>query len=149
MTDRTQDFTEFVQFSDGLFPAGRAVGTYETDWLPMADAQQATAILRVGAMGAGATVDFYLEQAITLVGSGAKAIVGKEVTQLVQGVDADNDQRVIELNTDEMDATNRFDCVRAVLVIAGAAVYTDVILFRHTLNYKPPVTAGVIDEIVR
>lgn len=148
MADISQEFTEFVQFSDGIFPANKAVGTYYTDWLRMNDAQRLEGITRVGAMAAGATVDFHLEQATAIVGSGAKAIAGKAITQIVQGVDADNDQRVIELISSELDVTNQYDCVRGVLTIAVDAVYVDVLMLRHVLNYKPPVTAGVIDEIV-
>lgn len=148
MADISQEFTEFVQFADGIFPANKAAGTYYTAWLRMNDAQRLEAIIRVGVMTATSTVDFHLEQATAIVGSGAKAIAGKAITQIVQGVDADNDQRVIELISSELDVTNQFDCVRGVLTVTTAAAYVDILMLRHVLNYKPPVTAGVIDEIV-
>jgi len=152
MADYTRRFTEEHRIDD-IDPDGYANTTVATSWISMRDYHRAVAMVRVGDMGAGATVDMELQQATDSSGSNGKTLVSgngqtKEITQLTQaGGDANASPSVIELQTEEMDVANEFDYVRAVVTIVGTGVYLYANLLR-TISRFPPVDASNLQEVI-
>ena len=137
----THKFTEVHELT-GYAVDNVAVGVYTTLlYRSMANHQRGVAIIIVGDMGAGSTVDFALMQATDNVGTGAKAIAGKAITQLTQAGGDGNDCCIIELRTEELDVDNGFAFVGGILTVAGAASDIAVIGLSGASNYTPvPVT---------
>ena len=74
-------------------PDAYAAAAYNTVWISMADWGAVQAIVMAGTLGASATLDAKLEQAQDAVGTGAKDITGKAITQLTKAA-ADDDNLV-------------------------------------------------------
>jgi hypothetical protein len=145
MTSFTERFTEVNEFSDDLFPANRAAATYNTGWHRMNVFHRAVCIIRVGAMTQGALFDVLLQEAQDALGTNAAFIGGKQITQLTQAGGDGNDTLVIELRSEEM--TPGYDHVRAVVVIANAAVQCDVLFLRFVPSYAA-VNVAPLTEVV-
>ena len=119
-----------IAFADAAIPsvingAWVNVSLYHRLWL----------VINVGDLQAGGTFDATVQQATTTAGAGAKAItssktlVAKAITQLTQA-GGDSDSIVcIELQTEEMDVTNLFDCVRFVITVGVANAEYSAILY--------------------
>jgi hypothetical protein len=137
----TNRFTEVHELT-GFAVDNVAVGTYTTlNYRSMATHQRGVAIIIVGEMGVGSTVDFALVQATDVTGTGVKAIAGKAITQLSQAAGDGNDACIIEVRTEELDVDNGFAFISAVLTVAGAASDIAVIGLSGGSNYVPvPVT---------
>ena len=144
----TMNFTEICEPVGHLSANARAVGTYNTTWMSMANHQRATFLISVGDMGQGATLDFAVQQATAAAGTGAKALTpAKAITQLTAAGGDGDDLIAVELRTEELDVDGGFDYIRGVLTIAGDACDVAVIPFRHVANY-PPVATTAWEEIV-
>jgi hypothetical protein len=145
----TNRYTEVEELGAGTLHAdSRAAGTYNTTWTPMHNFQRAIALLDVGEMQAGATLDLAFQQASDNTGTGAKAFTpAKAITQLTQAGGDGNDVVIIEIRTEEMDVNNQFDHVRAQLIVAGAAVECTLMVWKHVANY-PPVSITGLTEVV-
>ena len=114
-----------------------AVGTLNGSWVTLRDYHRAWLVLNVGEMQAGASLDAGIQQATTTAGAGAKAITGKTITQLTQAGGDGDDIICIELQTEELDVSNNFDCVRFYVTVAGAAVEYSAILFGVISRFDP------------
>ena len=145
----THNFSEVHQLGDYLQPASRAIGTYNTAWISVQNHQRGVFLLLTGAVGAGSTIDFALQQATDIAGTGAKAFTpAKAITQLTQAGGDENDAVLVEFRTEEMDVDNQFDFVRGVLTIAGGGdCFTALVPLMGCSNY-PPVAVGLWEEIV-
>lgn len=82
-------------------------------------------IVKVGAIGAGATVDAKLEQATDNAGAGVKDVVGKAVNQLTKAATDDNKQVEIDLKQEDLDFANGFKFFRLTVTCAVAASLVD------------------------
>lgn len=103
-------------------PASHAAGSVSTPWISMADVAQVAAIVSVGAIGAGGTIDVKFEQATDAAGTNAKDLDGSAITQLSQAGDDDSDKQVIvELYGEDLDLKNDFTHVRLTIDIGTAA----------------------------
>lgn len=143
----TERFTEVNLVAGILFPANRPAGAHDTDWLLMEEFQRAIALLKVGEMAQGTTVDLVVQQAQDVNGTGQAAIAGKAIAQLTQaGGDADS-MVIIEVRTEEMDVNNDYNYIRAVLTIANGNVQTDLMVNRFIATY-PPVSTALWTQIV-
>lgn len=91
-----------------------------TGWVSMASFQNIVAKINTGVITATGTVDAKLQQATDSSGTGAKDITGKAITQLVATTN-NNQQCLINLKSDELDATNNFAYVRLSITPATAA----------------------------
>jgi DNA-directed RNA polymerase specialized sigma54-like protein len=101
-------------------PDAAAVGTYNTVWISMSDFQVVQAVVMAGALGAAATLDAKLEQALDSAGTGAKDLVDAAITQLTKANADDNKQAIIECFGEDLDIENDFTHVRLSLSIGVA-----------------------------
>lgn len=129
------------------YPLQRQVATHVSDWVSLRDYHRAWLKLDVGVMGALGTVDAGLQQATDITGTGAKAIAGKTITQLTQAGGDDNSQVCIELQTEELDVDNGFDCVRFYVVVGVQESNYNATLYGAYPRFKPVPTTNW-DEIV-
>lgn len=111
-------------------------GTYYTPWLSAAQRERWLFVLLVGDIVQGGTIDLEVQQAQDDAGTGAAAILGKEITQLTKAAGDGDDAVCIELGAAEMDAANNFDHVRARLDI-GTAANVALLVFAQALRYQP------------
>lgn len=112
-----------------LYPDDRGPGTHATDYVSLSTYHRAWLVLEVGDMGALATVDAGLQQATDTTGTGVKAIAGKTITQLTQAGGDTASLVCIELQTEELDVNNDFDCVRAYVTTAVNTVIFSAVLY--------------------
>lgn len=128
----TQRFYEQVT----LLAAIHAVsGTALTSaWVDMAEHERIVALLDVGEMGAGATLDAKLEQATDASGTGAKDITGAAITQLAEADDLSN--HTIEVIANDLDLANDFRFVR-LNVSASVASLVSALVLGTDPAYKP------------
>jgi len=133
----THRFTEVHELTGFVCDSLDAAVYTSLAYRSLANHQRAIAILLVGDMGQGATVDFLLMQATDTAGTGAKAIAGKAITQLTQAGGDGNDAVIIEVRTEELDVDGGFDCVGGILTVANAAVGIGVIGLLGCSNYVP------------
>jgi hypothetical protein len=139
-------FTELYQFENSLVPADKGAGTHTGDWLDMSEAYRAFAILRVGTMGAGGTIDAKIEQAKDASGTDAKNL-GKSITQLDQSA-GDGDALVgIEIEPGDLDTENGFRYIRWNITVADASSVISAFIIRGPLRFDPPATT-VFEELV-
>lgn len=115
-----------------------AAGVYDSPWVSLANYHRAAVVLHVVDMGAGATIDLAVRQATDTSGSGAKAFTtAKAITQLTQASgDVDSDV-CVEIQTEEMDVTNSFDCLGLRLTVANAPVVVSWHVFGIVPRYAP------------
>lgn len=135
----TERFTEVHEPVGVLYPATRQAGVTNTAWISLANHQRITFPIIVGTLGAGATVNFLVQEATDAAGANAQAIVGKAITE----IDTADCIANIEVRTEELDHyTGQFSYVRGVLTIANAAAVVSVLPLRHCPNYPPVSVAG-------
>ena len=112
-----------------FYPDDRGPGVHLTDYVSLATYHRAWLVLEVGDMGALSTVDCLLLQATDTAGTDAKVIAGKAITQLTQAGGDASSLVCIELQTEELDVDNSFDCIAAYIttavntVIFSATIY--------------------------
>lgn len=131
-----------------LDPVSQAAATVTTGWLSMADFEQAMALLMVGAMTAGSTVDAKLRQATDAAGTGAKDITGKAIVQLTQAGGDSNKQVLINVRSEELDVAGGFTHVQLSVTVAVAASLIAAALFGFDARYQPEDDVSTVDEVV-
>lgn len=142
------------RLSEAVYPLAieyadsQAIGAHAGAWVNVSLYHRLWLVVNVGEMQAGATLDAALQQATTTAGAGVKAILAKNqvtnkaITQLTQAGGDGDDLVCIELQTEEMDVTNLFDCVRFVITIAGAAVEYAAVLYGCISRHKAVPTTN-------
>jgi hypothetical protein len=120
----------------------QAIGTHNSACVSLQNYHRAWLVLDVGDMGVGATLDAGLQQATSTACAGVKAIAGKTITTLTQAGGDGNDLVCIELQTEELDVDNAFDCVRFYVTIAGADVEYSAILYGLISRFKAVPTTN-------
>jgi len=132
-----------IEYADAM-----GVGANASAYVNVALYHRLFLVVNVGAMGGGATLDAVLQQATTVAGAGVKAILAKNqvtnkaITQLTQAGGDGDDLVCIELQTEELDVTNLFDCVRFVITVAGAPVEYSAILYGCESRHMAVPTAN-------
>ena len=101
-------------------PASQAAGTVTSGWINVANFHALLAIVETGILGASATLDGKLQQAQDNIGTGAKDVTGKAITQIVKAT-GDNKQALINIKPEDIDNANGFGFVRLSLTIGVAA----------------------------
>lgn len=101
-------------------PDATTASTVTSDWVSVADFYNFAAILLLGALGSSATVDAKLEQATDSLGTGAKDITGKALTQLTDAGSDSDKQAIINVKPDELDIANDFTHFRISVTVATA-----------------------------
>lgn len=139
----------------GVIHAGeRNPQTISTGFVAANDYHRIWAVIDVGGMSAGATVNAQIRQATDTAGTGAKTIADKAttgtkaITELTQtGGDA-NSIACIEVQSEELDVDNAFDCVELQIVVAVNNANVQGVLYGAYSRYEPvPTTnwAEVVD----
>jgi hypothetical protein len=119
----------------------------------MRDFGRVAAVLLVGTIGAGGTVNFKLMQAKSSTGEAAKDIYLTGTTTpiaIAEITDASaltNPAFILEATEEKLDKRNGFKFVGAKLEIDGAAVLSSVFIVRYVAQYWP-VDFSNIEEIV-
>lgn len=131
-------------------PVSQAAGTVTTGWIDMQKFGALLAILAVGALGAGATVDAKIEQATDAAGAGAKDVAGSAITQLTKAGTDDNKQVLINLRQEDLDKNNAFRFVRLSVTVGTAASLVSAIMLAFNARYGAATDndAATVDEIV-
>jgi hypothetical protein len=93
--------------------------------------------VQTGALGASATLDAKLQQAVDSSGTGAKDITGKSITQLTQAASGSSRQALINLKPEELDTVNGFGFVRLSVTVGVAASMTSAQLIGVNPRYAP------------
>lgn len=150
----TSKWSERNACLDQLNPLSRSANTYNGAYIDTINFHDFTALLDIGDIGAGGTVNFKLQQATSAAGAGVKDITGKAITQVNQtgspATGGDNRQFQINLNASELDAENSFRWIRMVLVTATAASVCSAKLVGSTPRHGPASDwdATTVQEIV-
>jgi hypothetical protein len=131
----------------GHIPADSETTAVTSGWLLMENHHRAVALISVGDMVATATLDATLTQAQDSIGTGAKAITGKAITQLTQAGGDSNKVVMIELRSEELDVSNGFEYILLTITPAVAAVEFAAFVLGTVSRYKPVSTTNV-EEIV-
>jgi hypothetical protein len=150
-----------------ILPSNRAVlaavidpdqtspGTATTGWVSMATYESLQAIVGVGDMETGGTVDAVLQQATDASGTGAKDISGKAITQLTKAGSKNDHQAIINLRSEELDVANAFTHVRLSVTVGDAvnspaSAKSDIfaVILGHNARYAPASDATTVSEVV-
>lgn len=117
-------------------PKSVSASTVVSDYVPVANFHTLRALLLTGVLGASATVDAKLVQATDASGTGSKDITGKAITQLVKASN-DNNQAVINVRGEDLDATNGFTHVALSVTVGTAASIVAATLEGYSSRYAP------------
>jgi hypothetical protein len=128
-------------------PVSQAAGTVTTGWVSAADYVAFLAIVGVGAMTSGSTVDAKIQQAQDLSGTGAKDLTGAAITQLTKAGSDDNKVAEINFRADRLDINNGFTAVRVSVTVATAASLLYAQLFGIGAYTEPPTALAAIDSV--
>ena len=129
-----------------LDPVSQGAATVTTGWVSLATFAGLMAVLQVGAIAAGGTVDAKLQQASDGAGTGAKDITGKAITQLTDA--DDNKQVILNVRDTDLDVENSFTHVRLSVTVAVAASLIAASLYGFDAKYAPAADAATVDEVV-
>ena len=125
--------SELVAELGAVPPTNQAVGTITTGWLSLANFQNVLAAVRSGTLGASASVTAKLQQATDTSGTAAKDLTGKAITAIT----ANNKTALINLNAQELDVANGFDCVQLQITVATATSYVQGEVLGLNCRYNP------------
>ena len=115
--------SELLAILATLDPSSQAAGTATTGWISLAMHNGLLAVIQTGVLGTGATVDAKVQQALDAVGTGAKDIAGKAISQITKAT-GDNKQALINVKPEELDTVNGFGFVRLSVTVGVATSQT-------------------------
>ena len=118
-------------------PSNQPAGAATSGWLSVSNYHGLLALIEIGSLANGSTVDAKLQQATDGSGSGAKDIADKAITQLTQAAGGANRQALVNLRPDEMDVNNGYTFVRLVLTVGTAAAFTSAQVLGVNPRYEP------------
>jgi hypothetical protein len=120
MLNVNQKGSEVVALCGRVAPISQGVGSVSTGWVAVKDFHRFLAVIQSGVLGAAATLDGKIEQATDAGGTGAKAVSGKAITQMVKATD-DNKEAEINFSAADLDLDNSFTYARLTLTVGAAA----------------------------
>jgi hypothetical protein len=106
-------------------------------WVDAAQYQNLLAVIQLGVMQAGATVDAKLQQATDNAGAGAKDIAGKAIAQFLHATPDDGKQALINFRQDDLDVAGGFRYVKLVMTQATAASLVAGLILGFDPRYGP------------
>ena len=112
--------SELLAILATIDPASIAASTVTTGWISVANFHGFLASIQTGALGASATLDAKLQQALDGSGTSVKDITGKAITQIVKAT-GDNKQALINVKPEDLDTVNGFGFFRLSLTVGVAA----------------------------
>jgi hypothetical protein len=130
-------------------PVSQAAGTVTTGWLSAAQHERFLAVIQTGVLGASATVDAKLQQALDSAGTSAKDIPSKSLVQILKAA-GDSKQAEINLRQDELDLLNGFAYFRLSLTVGTASSLVSALVLAGVARNYPASglnQAGVVQNI--
>lgn len=112
--------SELVTLLATYNPASVGASTVTTGWINAANHHHYLALIQTGVLGASATLDAKIQQATDSIGTGAKDVTGKAITQIVKA-SGDNKQALINLRTSDLDVSGGFCYFTLSLTVGTAA----------------------------
>jgi len=131
-----------------MLPGNKVVGTETTAWIDMSKVFWIQAVIAIGAMAAGSTVDVKLEQAKDGAGTDAKDISGKSLAQLLQANADDNSAHIINCTSEQLDANEKYTHLRVSVTVGTDAADAGVLVFGHDGRYQPLQPISLVGQEV-
>lgn len=128
--------SEGIALLGSVDPVSTGPGTVTTGWVLVANFQSFVAIVSTGILGASATVDAKIQQAQDGLGTNAKDVTGKALTQIVKA-SGDAKQALIDFRALDLDTNNGFGYVRISLTVGTAASLVAAYLFGGNARFEP------------
>ncbi len=116
--------SEEISLLATIDPSSQAVGALTTSWISVANFHALLATVETGVLGASATVDAQLQQALDASGTSSKVVTNKAITQLQQAAAGSNKYVLINCKPEELDTVNGFGFVRLSITVGVAASLT-------------------------
>ena len=138
----TERFSECTCPLAALYSDSFAAGNHDTSYVSLQSYHRAVILINVGDLGTNATLDAALYQATDTSGTSAKAITGKSITQLTQAGGDGDGLYCIELQTEELDVDNAFDCIMLRTTVGTAACEYSAWVFGIDPRYEPTSTSN-------
>lgn len=127
--------SEGLALLGSIDPVNLAAGTVTTGWVAVSNFHSFMALIASGVLGAAATLDAKIQQATDNVGTGAKDITGKAITQIVKAT-GDGKQALIEFRAPDVDTNNGYAYVRVSITVGTAASLVAAYLFGGNARYE-------------
>lgn len=119
-------------------PVSQSAGSANTDVIDTSLFEKILFIVKVGALGASATVDFDVKADSASGGSYSTSVTGKAITQLTKAGSDDNKQVLVEVDANALRAQNAsFRYIRGTVTVATAACLVDVTVLGFGCTYGP------------
>jgi len=119
----------------GVIAAQQAApGVVTSTWVDMRNFYALLAALNIGVIGVAGTVDAKIEQATDINGTGAKAVTGLAIVQIVKA-GGDNRQAAINVRQEDLDKNGGFRFVRVSLTVGTAATFLSAMLVGFDARY--------------
>lgn len=150
MTQKVLAMSAAIGVLANVDPDAYAAGTYVSGWVDMTNWQEIMAVVSVGTMATGSTVDAKIQQATDASGTGVKVVTDALITQLAEA-DSDSDkQAIISMWAEDLDANNDFTHARLAITIASAASDVSGLVLGCSPRFGPVTDfdAASVDEIV-
>lgn len=125
-----------------LAPVSQAAGARSTVWLPAKDYFNFMALINIGVLGGGGTVDAKIEQATSDTGAGAKDL-GKAIVQ----VNANNKTAQISFTQNDFDMGNSFAFYRLTMTVGTAASLTSGAIFGGDARFEKSTNSAADQNI--
>lgn len=134
----------------GVISPQSANAVQATAWIDATAFHNYLAALKVGALGASATVDAKVQQATSNAGADAKDVTGKAITQLTKAGSDDNKQVLINLKQTDLDFNNGFKWFQVSMTPAVAACLIDATVYGFDPRYGFATDNDIaaVDEVV-
>lgn len=115
-----QMLSDGLALISALDAVSQGAGTPAQVWTPVGNFQSFLALVDVGVMQAGSTVDFQIQQAQDNAGTGAKIIGTKSITQLL-AAGGNNRQAMVNCRATDLDQLNGFSFISFKITVGTAA----------------------------
>lgn len=116
-------------------PVSQAPGVISTGYVSIKNHFAILAAIQTGLLGAAATVDAKLQQALDAAGTSVKDITGKAITQVVKA-SGDNKQVLVNAKVADLDTEGGFSFVRLTVTVGVAASQVNAMLIGAYPRYE-------------
>lgn len=123
-----------IAIAGAIAPQQAAAGALSSGWVDMRNFYSLLAMISVGVIGAGGTVDAKIEQASDNAGTGTKPVAPLSATQLLKA-GGDNRQVAINVRQEDLDKNNGFRFVRLTVTVGVASTFLSAALVGLDARY--------------
>jgi len=133
----TQRFTEVHIPLEGTPPISVAPGTYDTNFVDLANYHRVVILIITGVMQPTSDLNAVVVQATDTTGAGPQPMWNKSITQLSQAGGDSNSLVAIELKTEELDVENGYHCIALEYLVGHAATLLSIGILGIVGRYEP------------